>query len=523
MGFTFLRQDRRQQLLAEPFPEDWLAYLQDNVFLYRVLSEAEQARLRDAVRIFVDEKYWEGCGGLEITDEIKVTIAAQACLLLLGFDDFYFEKVYTILVYPGGCLAKNLEEETDQVELVDGEAHRSGPVVLSWWQACWEGRWPGRGNLVIHEFAHQLDFLNDTSDGVPPIDDADFERRMRKVMRAEFRRLCEDASYDRPTLLDPSGADDPAEFFAVATECFFLQPARLRRQHPRLYQVLAEWYRQDPTQWRTPDEEDSVRARAAEEQYDRQIIAECNQAIRLHPELVEAFQGRAAALCRRGEYDQALADYTTIIEVVPDDPDAYCDRGSVYLAQGCHDQAIADFNAALRACPDYARAYYERGLAYVDRDDLDQALADLTRAIAVDPGDDAAYLERGLVHLEREDYEGAIRDFTKAIRLFPHGADAYSHRARAHLGRKEYERAIADCNKALRIEPNLPEAYHDRGVGYYHQGAVDRAIADCTEALRLDPEYAEAYRARALAYAARGEEEQAQEDRARAEELDAAP
>src|SRR5579872_5498375 len=98
---------RREQLLAPPFPEQWLAYLHQNVFLYETLSEAEQAKLRDALRILIAEKYWEGCRGLVMTEEIQVTVAAQACLLLLGFDDYYFEELQTILVYPGGFLAED--------------------------------------------------------------------------------------------------------------------------------------------------------------------------------------------------------------------------------------------------------------------------------------------------------------------------------------------------------------------------------------------------------------------------------
>src|SRR3989440_13006250 len=94
----------RRQLLATPFPPEWLPLLERNVFLYRLLSEPEQARLRDALRVFIDEKFWEGCAGLEVTDEMRVTVAAQACLLVLGFDAYYFDELQTLLLYPGGFL-----------------------------------------------------------------------------------------------------------------------------------------------------------------------------------------------------------------------------------------------------------------------------------------------------------------------------------------------------------------------------------------------------------------------------------
>src|SRR5262245_31198829 len=102
MIFTWLRRRRRQRILAQPFSAEWLTYLQKNVAHYRHLTEAEQARLRDDVRIFVAEKHWEGCGGLSMTDEIRVTIAAQAMLLVLGLEHNYFDRVQSILVYPHG-------------------------------------------------------------------------------------------------------------------------------------------------------------------------------------------------------------------------------------------------------------------------------------------------------------------------------------------------------------------------------------------------------------------------------------
>jgi len=127
MIFSFGKKDRRRRLLATSFPEDWHAYLRDNMLLYRVLSEAEQAKLRDALRIFVAEKSWEGCRGLAITDEIKVTIAGQACLLVLGFEDYYFDHVQSILVYPGGYLVSDPAGDDDEIKHLIGSAHHKGP------------------------------------------------------------------------------------------------------------------------------------------------------------------------------------------------------------------------------------------------------------------------------------------------------------------------------------------------------------------------------------------------------------
>jgi Mlc titration factor MtfA (ptsG expression regulator) len=252
MIFSWLRARRRRRLVRQPFPAAWLGYLRRNVAHYDYLSEGEQAVLRDDLRIFAAEKNWEGCGGLTVTDEIKVTIAAQACLLLLGLRHNYFERVRSILVYPRAYQGPpdelghdGLIHERGSARL--GESHYRGPVVLSWADVLEEGRDPGQGqNVVYHEFAHQLDMLNGLVDGTPPLETPEQYQRWREVMTAEYRRLLAASAQGRATLLDQYGATDEAEFFAVATECFFDRPVALARRHPRLYEVLRDYYHQDP-------------------------------------------------------------------------------------------------------------------------------------------------------------------------------------------------------------------------------------------------------------------------------------
>jgi Mlc titration factor MtfA (ptsG expression regulator) len=236
---------RRQKLLAEPFPDEWLAILRENVFLYRLLSEAEQAKLRDALRIFIAEKYWEGCRGQEITDEVKVTIAGQACLLLLGFEDYYFDNLQTVLVYPNPFLREDPYEEDVEEEL-SGQAAARGPVICSWRDARRDGRRLRKQNLVLHEFAHVLGQYFDPHQSVPMPDDPAQRRAWRSVLLTEYRRLCEAADRRQPTLLDPYGTSNLAEFFAVSTECFFLRPVELKQTHHELYAALANFYNQDP-------------------------------------------------------------------------------------------------------------------------------------------------------------------------------------------------------------------------------------------------------------------------------------
>jgi Mlc titration factor MtfA (ptsG expression regulator) len=252
--FSWLRRLRRRKILARPFPPAWHGYLQRNVAHYRYLTAAEQARLRDDLRVFIAEKHWEGCGGLVITDEIRVTVAAQACLLVLGMEHNVYDRVRSILVYPHGF--RDTHERAGPLGVVDGtgtavlgQSWYRGPVILSWSDARDNSRHPRRGhNLVFHEFAHQLDMLDGVINGTPPLGSRQEYDRWKEVMTAEYRRLVSESTHGRATLLDEYGTTNEGEFFAVATECFFDLPEEMRRRHPRLYDLLRDYYRQDPAE-----------------------------------------------------------------------------------------------------------------------------------------------------------------------------------------------------------------------------------------------------------------------------------
>jgi Mlc titration factor MtfA (ptsG expression regulator) len=226
--------------------------------LYGRLSDAERARLEGHVQVFLAEKHFVGCGGLELTDEIRVTIAAQACLLLLGRDVDGYPELRSILVYPTTVVPEHVEPLVDgelvhEPEPLVGESWAHGTVVLAWddvldGAATADDGW----NVVFHEFAHQLDQETGDSDGTPHLDTLAGLRRWRRVMREHYTALREAADEGRPTLLDPYGAEDPAEFFAVVTECFFEQPLDLKLEHPELYRELAAYYRLDPVSWHAP-------------------------------------------------------------------------------------------------------------------------------------------------------------------------------------------------------------------------------------------------------------------------------
>lgn len=252
MIFGFLRKRKREKLLSEPFPDEWERILRTNFDLYWTLSNSEKAKLQNDLRVFVAEKYWEGCGGLEIREEIQVTIAAQACFLVLGLDLDEFDKVSTILVYPEDFIMPKEEEDTlgvvhEDDEDLAGEAWSKGTVILSWSDALAGGSKGDDGrNLIFHEFAHQLDMRDGVIDGTPVLRSKEEYARWTEVMTREFEALQEMAEKGCRTLLDQYGAEDESEFFAVATESFFEQPIELRQHHPELYDVLMSYYRQDP-------------------------------------------------------------------------------------------------------------------------------------------------------------------------------------------------------------------------------------------------------------------------------------
>lgn len=260
--FGFGRRRRRERLRAEPFPTDWEAILRRNVPLFDRLAEADREELRGLVRVFLDEKRFEGCGGLEITDEIRVTIAAQACLLLLHRETDDYPRLITILVYPHAYVAKStepigggviLEGETARL----GEAWRDGVVVLSWddVRAGASDIHDGH-NVVLHEFAHQLDHEDGSADGAPVLVHRSRYVAWARVLGADYERLRQSSDRGREDVLDAYGATNPAEFFAVATETFFEKPVALRRKHPELYEELRGYYQIDPAELRRADSAD---------------------------------------------------------------------------------------------------------------------------------------------------------------------------------------------------------------------------------------------------------------------------
>jgi Mlc titration factor MtfA (ptsG expression regulator) len=251
--FGFLKNARRRRLRARPFPKGWLALIQRHVVFFPKLSPGDRAELLGHIQVFLAEKRFEGCGGLMINDEIRATIAAQACLLLLHRTTDYFPCLLTILVYPLTYMVeekRQIDEHIWQEGTVSrfGETgRRMGSLVLSWGAVKHGAADPSDGkNVVLHEFAHQLDYENGAADGVPGLATSEEQLAWSEVMRSEFASLRAADDSGIPTLLDTYGATDPAEFFAVSVEAFFERPRALRARHPRLYAELQKYFNQDP-------------------------------------------------------------------------------------------------------------------------------------------------------------------------------------------------------------------------------------------------------------------------------------
>ncbi len=247
--------NRRKEILATAFPKEWEGHIQNNIQYYQHLNNEEKKRLQDLVQIFIAEKSWLGCNGLELTDEIRVMIAAHACLMILALPNDYYRNVESIYVYPTTILPPEssigfFEVHTAPVRgpmPILGEAHHRGPVILVWDVVKKETRHPERGhNVVYHEFAHKLDMLDGSADGTPLLTTPEEYQRWSEVCSKVYLELCNKVENGKPTFFDSYAATDEAEFFAVVTEHFFCKPENMKHHHPKLYQVLKDFYRQDP-------------------------------------------------------------------------------------------------------------------------------------------------------------------------------------------------------------------------------------------------------------------------------------
>lgn len=257
----YYRRWRRQHLRRKPLTTDQQELLIRALPLYSHLSPAQQRELQANVALFLHSKEFVGCNGLQLTEAMRVAVAGFACLLLLGRENNCYPNLYTVLLYPDTYVARethveNYVESTEH-SAREGEAHYRGPVVLSWGDLQEDMMHPEDGrNVALHEFAHKLDEEDGYYDGRPLFSDAGEGKNWAAVMGHEFERLRRKlhveavgqnaVGEEEPSILDIYGAQSPAEFFAVATEAFFVTPTKMKTFHPQLYGELCAFYRLDP-------------------------------------------------------------------------------------------------------------------------------------------------------------------------------------------------------------------------------------------------------------------------------------
>lgn len=250
-----LKPWRRRRARSRPTPATWGEILWRNVPAFQRLPDEDRLELIDHIKVFIAEKRFEGINGQEITEEVRVTIAAQACMLLLHRETDYYPRIRSILVYPERYVAPYKRQGpggvvTEGVDARLGEAWDTGYVILSWCDvkrgaiAVDDGH-----NVVFHEFAHALDAESGFVDGAPALERRELFKPWARMLASELSGLRDAARQGMPTVLNKYGAQNEAEFFAVATEAFFERPSALRGANPEVYDNLRDYYHQDPASW----------------------------------------------------------------------------------------------------------------------------------------------------------------------------------------------------------------------------------------------------------------------------------
>jgi Mlc titration factor MtfA (ptsG expression regulator) len=243
---------RLRKAIAAPFPDKWVDIVERNIAVYRDLPMPVRLKLRKLIKQFLHQKHFTGAGGLEITDEIRVTIAAEACMLLLNRKTGVYPALRYIIVYPSAFVVDRQRGGADGVvsegrQGLLGESWSNGKVILLHGSSNFvDGQ-----NVVLHEFAHQLDSESGSTNGAPILAGKSCLRTWAATLSGEFEELQEDAWKGQRSLIDHYGATNPAEFFAVSTETFFEKPVQMAKHHAELFEVLKCYYRVDPRDWVT--------------------------------------------------------------------------------------------------------------------------------------------------------------------------------------------------------------------------------------------------------------------------------
>lgn len=255
MAKPYWREYKRNKVRKIPFKKEWRKIIQQRMPYFNQMPVDLQLQLKQHIQVFIAEKKFIGCNGINITDEVKVTIAAQACLLLLNRKTDYYPKLKTILVYPSAFVKKEERINADGIKhtkqvVLAGESWDIGKVVLSWEDSVHGADLPNDGhNVVIHEFAHQLDQENGRANGAPILGKNQSYQCWSEIFSPQFELLQKQAHAGIPSIFDYYGATNPAEFFAVVSEVFFEKAKQFSQEHPDLYRQLIGYYKVDPIHW----------------------------------------------------------------------------------------------------------------------------------------------------------------------------------------------------------------------------------------------------------------------------------
>ena len=248
------RRAREEKLFKMPLDPGYVALLEQHVPIYSKLPQTLRDELHGHINIFLDRKKFIGKAGVEITDQIRLTVAGNACLLLLQGNNRRFSGFTSILIYPSTYEAPDVHHDglitTNRQSTRAGESWMRGPIVLSWTDmvAGSENAEDGH-NVVIHEFAHKLDEQSGHMNGLPLLRQDSHYEQWREVLSEEYEALQERAEKHQNKVLDAYGTVSPAEFFAVASESFFEKPVQMRKRLPELYGQLQTFYNVDPASW----------------------------------------------------------------------------------------------------------------------------------------------------------------------------------------------------------------------------------------------------------------------------------
>ncbi len=457
------RAARRKKLLAEPFAADLRDTIARNVAVCSRLSDSQQSRLWDAARIIAHERRFVGCKGLEVTDEIKFTIAAQAALLVIGEEGYYFDRVTSILVYPYKMVLPPAhgrgghEDDVDE-RVILGQAFQGGEIILSWPDVLHGGQVPDDGeNVVLHELAHHVDGLDGHMGGSPPgltsEAQARFHTAVEQALDQLSRELDGDTEDGEDELLPPAAEESPAELFAYSTEAFFERPHELARRYPDLFACLRGFYKVDPSLW---------------------------------------FSGGVA-------------------------PNRHAPRPPAHRLPAVND----DLPASPEQLPKLTTAddYFTRGCEYFDLGRFDLAAADFHRTVRLKPTDQEAVLWRGRASYFLGHVEAALADAERACKLLPSDLEAVALRGMCRAALGDFPEALKDFDRSTSDKTDDVHLLFARGVARRELGLVDAAIDDFGKVLRADPQDAEAYFERAQCYDQLGKQAEAERDLAAARRL----